>query len=76
MTVTGDKSYLGGADEMQSVMGLCLNKKFTGIIHKVPKINNFSKRNGWFYASNLFIDYYKFSDKDYSKKDESNFLQA
>lgn len=76
ITVTGGKKYLGGADEMQSVMGLFLTHKFTGIIHKYPKIESFTRRNGWFYASNKFISYFKFNQYDFTKKDERIFTLA
>jgi len=76
ITVTGGKNYIGGADEMQSVMGLLLTHKFTGIIHKYPRIASYTRRNGWFYASNKFIDYFRFGSSDYTDKDDRNFKLA
>lgn len=76
LTVTGGKNYIGGADEMQSVMGLLLTHKLTGIIHKYPRIASFTRRNGWFYASNQFIDYFRFGSSDFTDKDDRIFKLA
>lgn len=76
VTVTGTEAYIGGADEMQSVMGLALNAKFGGIYHKAPLRREYSRRNGWYYASDRLLPYFRFSHRDYKDDIAVNFRRC
>lgn len=72
VTFSGNSNYFTGADEMQSGMGICLDYRLTGLLHKVPKSNKFGSRRGWSYACDELLPFYKFSEKDCDLKLKKN----
>ncbi len=73
VSITGNRRYWSGADEMQKVMmcrlppSLRLGGRFVCRDHFHPI---YTPPRSWSYASDDLIDYYRKTESDYSKNDE------
>ncbi len=70
VSVTGNKNYWAGADEMQNVFGPYLTERLSGIKHNIPEAKMYPDLRGWMYASDDLIDKYRKDDRNYSGIDE------
>lgn len=76
VTLSGNSKYFTGADEMQSAMGLLLDYRLTGLLHKTPKSNKLGRRRGWAYACNELLPFYQYDESDFSLSVRTTLMNA
>lgn len=76
LTFSGNYTYFTGADEMQSGMGLFLDYRLTGLLHKIPKSNKFGPWRGWSYGCNELLPFYKFNEHDFDDSVKGNIIRC
>lgn len=77
--VTGPSTYWTGADEMATVMELCLPKdlRMSGhFLNTEPEHPQFSPPRSWSYASNDLIDKYHKTENDWTVETEAKLKKA